>query len=44
MVSIEINPLYAAIATKIIEYANLQDKVKVIVGSAAQKLPTLKER
>jgi catechol O-methyltransferase len=44
LISIEKNPLYAAIATKIIEFAGLSNCVKVLVGTADTKLPTLKER
>ncbi len=36
--SIEMNPLFAAIATKIVEYAGLADKVKIIVGTVDTKL------
>jgi len=43
-VSIEKNPLYAAIATKNIEYAGLSHRVKVLVGTAEKQLPTLKQR
>jgi len=42
--SIEYNPHYAAIATKIIEHAGLQHKVKVIVGTVEEKLGTLKAK
>lgn len=44
LVSIEINPLFAAIATKVVEYAGLSHKVKIIVGAAEKVLPTLKNR
>ena len=40
--SIELDPLHAAIATKIIEYAGLRDRVTVLVGSLEQKLPALR--
>lgn len=39
--SIEMNPLFAAISTKIIEYAGLSDKVKVVVGTVENKLEWL---
>ena len=42
--SIEINPLNAAIATKIVEFAGLKDKVTIIVGTVATKAQTLKEK
>lgn len=35
--SFEIDPLYAAISTKIIEYAGLKHKVTVIIGSFEKK-------
>jgi len=40
--SIEIKPLHAAIATKILEYAGLSDRVKVVVGTVETKLAWLK--
>jgi len=43
LVSIEKNPLFAAISTKIIEHAGLSNKVKVLVGKAEDKIPTLKQ-
>ncbi|TPX31488.1 hypothetical protein SmJEL517_g05216 [Synchytrium microbalum] len=42
--SFEINPLYAAIATKIVEFAGLKDKVTVVVGAFGDKYQLLKER
>jgi len=42
--SIEFNPLYAAISTKIIEFAGLSSRVTVLIGKAEDKLPTLKIR
>ena len=40
--SIELDPLHAAIATKIIEYAGLRDRVTVLVGSLELQLPILR--
>ena len=40
--SIEIDPLHAAIATKIVEYAGLKDKVTVVVGTVSSKLSALR--
>jgi len=42
--SIEINPLFAAISTKIIERAGLSHKVKVLVGASNNILPLLREK
>lgn len=42
--SIEANPLFAAIATKIVEHAGLASKVTVVVGASDVVLPTLKQR
>jgi len=44
LISIEKNPLFAAISTKIIEYAGLSNKVKIIVGTAQNIIPLLKEK
>eukprot|EP00455_Lapot_gusevi_P057256 TRINITY_DN969_c0_g1_i3.p1 TRINITY_DN969_c0_g1~~TRINITY_DN969_c0_g1_i3.p1 ORF type:complete len:252 (+),score=57.38 TRINITY_DN969_c0_g1_i3:79-834(+) len=41
VLSLEIDPLHAAIATKIIEFAGLSDMVKVLVGAASEILPVL---
>jgi len=40
-ISIEINPIFAAIATKIVEHAGLSDRVQVRVGAVADVLPGL---
>jgi len=42
--SIELNPLFAAISTKIIERAGLSHKVKVLVGASNSILPLLREK
>jgi catechol O-methyltransferase len=42
-ISLEINPLFAAIATKLIELAGLSHKVQVIVGAAADSMAKLAE-
>jgi len=34
LISVEINPLHAAIATKVVEWAGLADKVRIVIGSA----------
>jgi catechol O-methyltransferase len=38
LISIEIDPLYAAIATKMVEHAGLRDRVSVEIGSVADRL------
>lgn len=43
-ISIEINPVYAAIATKIIEFAGLADKVEVLVSDVPAALAEVRER
>mmetsp|Transcript_22505 Transcript_22505/g.57550 ORF Transcript_22505/g.57550 Transcript_22505/m.57550 type:complete len:293 (+) Transcript_22505:63-941(+) len=43
LVSIEVDPLFGAIATKIIEYAGLRDKVKVLTGTVDTKLRRIQE-
>merc|ERR1719215_1022850 len=37
LVSIEVDPLFAAIATKIVEHAGLSHKVKIIIGTVEEK-------
>jgi catechol O-methyltransferase len=44
LISIEFNPYYAAIATRVLERAGLSDKVKVTVGRAEDVLPLLKQK
>jgi catechol O-methyltransferase len=41
LISIEINPVYAAIATKIIEFAGLESKVSVLVADVTTALPAI---
>eukprot|EP01116_Phalansterium_solitarium_P023598 TRINITY_DN835_c0_g1_i3.p1 TRINITY_DN835_c0_g1~~TRINITY_DN835_c0_g1_i3.p1 ORF type:complete len:258 (+),score=76.24 TRINITY_DN835_c0_g1_i3:73-846(+) len=41
--SIEVDPVCAAISSKIVEYAGLADRVRVVVGSAATVLPRLRD-
>lgn len=41
LVSVEIDPLFAAIATKMVEHAGLRDTVSVEIGSLANRLPAL---
>lgn len=43
LVTIEVDPLFAAIATKVVEYAGLQHKVKCLIGSAETKLDSIGE-
>lgn len=38
LASVEVDPLFSAISTKIIEYAGLRDKVKVLTGTLETKL------
>jgi catechol O-methyltransferase len=42
LISIELNPLYAAIATKVVEHAGLASNVKIIIGASDKKLKVLK--
>jgi len=37
LVSIELDPLFAAIATKIVEHAGLEHKVKILMGTVEQR-------
>ncbi len=41
--SIEIDPIFAAYATKIIEWAGLSHKVKVLIGTVDTRINWLKE-
>lgn len=43
LTSVEISPIHAAFATKIIELAGCRDKVTVVVGTAETKIETLKK-
>ena len=38
LVSVEIEPLFAAIASTVVEHAGLRDRVEVGSGAAAQRL------
>ncbi|XP_053327179.1 catechol O-methyltransferase-like isoform X1 [Spea bombifrons] len=40
----EMNPIHAAVAKQIIEFAGVQDMVQVIEGSTADIIPALKEK
>jgi branched-chain amino acid aminotransferase len=44
LLSVERDELFAAIATKIIEVAGLQDKVKIWIGTVHSELPNISER
>lgn len=44
LVSVELDPLYAAIATKIVEIAGLSDRVVVEIGSVADRLPAIQRK
>jgi catechol O-methyltransferase len=41
LISVELDPLYAAIATKMVEHAGLSDRVSVEIGSIADRLPAI---
>jgi predicted O-methyltransferase YrrM len=41
--SIEFDPLHAAIATKIVEWAGLSQKVKVLIGVAETRIEQVKQ-
>jgi len=41
LVSIETDPLFAAIATKVVEHAGLSESVKVLIGSVEERLPSV---
>jgi len=43
LVSIEVDPLFGAIATKIVEYAGYSSKVKILTGTVATKLHRIEE-
>jgi len=42
--SIEIDPLYAAIATKVVEHAGLSDRVSVEIGALSERLPVMHKK
>jgi hypothetical protein len=44
LLQIEACPLYAAVATKVVEYAGLADRVKIVIGASTTTIPTLTER
>jgi len=44
LVSVEIEPLFAAIASKVVEHAGLSDKVKVEIGSVKERLPSIRKK
>jgi catechol O-methyltransferase len=44
LISVEIDPLYAAIATKMVEHAGLRDKVFVEIGSVKSRLSSIKSK
>ncbi|KAL1526844.1 hypothetical protein AB1Y20_015536 [Prymnesium parvum] len=44
LVSVEIDPLFAAIATKVVEFAGLSHKVTVEIGSLADRLPAIQRK
>lgn len=43
LVSIEVDPLFAAIATKIVEHAGLAGKVKILMGTVKQRSERISE-
>lgn len=42
--SFEVDPLHAAIATKVVELAGLRDKVTVIVGSFSERIDAVRQK
>lgn len=44
LISLEIDPLYAAIATKVVEHAGLSDRVVVEIGSIQERLEALQKK
>jgi catechol O-methyltransferase len=44
LVSVEIDPLYAAIATKVVEHAGLSDRVKIEIGSLSDRLEAIQSK
>jgi len=44
LISVEIDPLYAAIATKMVEHAGLRDKVFVEIGSVKSRMASIKSK
>jgi len=43
LVSVDVDPLFGAIATKIVEYAGLSDKVKILTGTVETKLQRIND-
>lgn len=41
---VEMSPLKAALATKLIEWAGLKDKVTVVIGMSGKIIPKLRDR
>jgi len=44
LVSVEIDPLYAAIATKVVEHAGLSGSVKIEIGTLAEKIESIQSK
>ena len=44
LISVELDPLYAAIATKVVEHAGLSDRVHVEIGTLADRLPAIQRK
>jgi len=44
LVSVEIEPLFAAIASKVVEHAGLRDVVSVEIGSVLERLPAIQRK
>jgi len=42
LVSIEVDPLFAAIATKIVEHAGLDDRIKILMGTVEQRVDQIR--
>ena len=41
---IEFNAMNAALADKLVEWAGLRDRVRIIIGGSSETIPTLKEK
>mmetsp|Transcript_22646 Transcript_22646/g.37417 ORF Transcript_22646/g.37417 Transcript_22646/m.37417 type:complete len:280 (-) Transcript_22646:501-1340(-) len=44
LVSVEIEPLFAAIASKVVEHAGLRDSVTIEIGSVMDRLPAIRSK
>jgi catechol O-methyltransferase len=44
LVSVEVDPLYAAIATKVIEHAGLSDSIKVEIGDISERFEAIQKK